>query len=123
MRRTAAESRNDARGYRLADAKGIAHGKHHIAHPQLVAVGEGKRGKMVRLNLDDRHVGLRVAADDLGDVFAVVGQADLQLVRPLNDMVVGQDISIGTNDEPGAEALAHLLQLMRQGWAAKEEGL
>ena len=96
---------DDAHGDGLADAERVADGEDHVAHAELVAVGQGDGGQVLGLDLDDGDVGLRIGADDLGGELAVVVEQHLQLVRPLDDVVVGDDVAVGGDDDAGAEAL------------------
>src|SRR5207302_3437165 len=69
-----------------------------------VAVAEAYIGqRLVGLDLQDRDVGLRVAADDLRGVFAVVLQRHFDLGGLAGDVVVGDDGAGGIDDEAGAE--------------------
>ena len=59
-----------------------------------------------------------IHADDLGRGDAAVGQLDADLVRSLNDMVIGDDVTGRIDDHAGAEAaldaLAHCGQMLPQ---------
>lgn len=54
------------------------------------------------VDLDQRHLGLRVAADYLGGKLALVAQGDRDAISILHDVVVGQNITVLGNDKPGA---------------------
>ena len=53
----------------------------------------------VRLDLEQRDIGALVGADDPGLEFPLVGQADGHLVSPVDDMGVGQNVTVAVDDE------------------------
>ena len=59
--------------------------------------------RLVGVDLQHREIGARVAADDLGGVFAVVLQGHLDLGGLADDVVVGDDVARGVDDKAGAE--------------------
>ena len=61
-----------------------------------------------RLELDERDVGQRVGAEHLGLERAPVVEADADVERALDHVVVGEDVAAGIDDEPAARALANL---------------
>ena len=87
----AAHRRHDPRCHRLADAKGVADGHHEIADLELVAVGHRNGGQILGGDAHQRHVRIRVRADELGLEAAAIGQGDLHLVGVFHHMVVGQN--------------------------------
>ena len=101
---------DDALGHGLADAEGIAHGEHHVADGDFAAVGERQRGQVIRLDLDERDIRLRVGADEFGDQVPSVGQRDADLGGVLDDVIVCEDVAFRGNDHAGAEGLLLLLE-------------
>jgi hypothetical protein len=82
-----------------------------------VRVESPKRTKgsgLVGLTLRHRDVGDLVAPDHLGLIFGAVGERDRDLldhrVRPRrrDDVIVGDDLAVGRDDEAGAERAAAL---------------
>ena len=76
--------------------------------------------RLARVDLQQGDVGGRVAADDLGRdgasaVAVLVGaEVDLDLAGAFDDVVVGQDVAVGRDDEAGAAAaLAPLVIFFR----------
>ncbi len=53
----------------------------------------------MRFDLQDRDVGLRVAADDLRFKPRVVVQNDRNFVGVLNDVIVGDDVPLVVDEE------------------------
>lgn len=102
----AALGTDDAHGDGLPDAEGVADGKGHIAHFDLVAVGEGDRGGVAFFDFDDGDVGLRVCADEAGLVGGFIAvERNEDLVGAGDDMVVRKDVAIARDDDAGAEGL------------------
>ena len=56
-----------------------------------------------RRHLQQREVARLVGADHLRGQRAVVGQLDLDVVRAVDDVVVGQDVAVGRDDDARAE--------------------
>ena len=68
----------------------------------LSAMGDG--GQVLGVDLDDRDVALRVAADHLGRELPAVLQGDLDLVGAVHHVVVGEDVAVLGGDDAGADA-------------------
>src|SRR3546814_6935987 len=62
--------------------------------------------RLLGLHLQQRQVGVLVAADDGGIQRSAVRQHDLHLVRVGDDVVVGDDVAARVDDEAGAERAA-----------------
>src|SRR3546814_15593670 len=69
---------------------------------EYVGVADAQRRQPGRRDLEQGHVGLLVAAHDLGGELAAVGELDLDLVRAVDDVVVGKHVPIRPNDEDTA---------------------
>ena len=96
--------RDDAGRHRSAQPERIADRDHPVADPHRVAVAPlDRREWAVALDLQDGKVGPLVDADHLGRQIGVVGQDDGDLVRPIDDVVVGHHIAALGDDEAGAE--------------------
>ncbi len=103
--------RDDAVGHGLADGERIADGKHDVADLQRVGIGEFERGETLVLRLDAQHreVGAGILEHHLGLEFALVGERDLDLVGPLDDVIVGHHEPGGVDQHARAERALHLL--------------
>ena len=105
---------DDAGGDSLRKGKGAADGFNPIADLRPVGVahldgGQGRAG----VDLDDGEVGGLVDADDARGTAEVLrigigGELDVNLVGLFDDVVVGDDVALGIDDEAGAEGLADL---------------
>ena len=119
----AAKRRNDAAGYRLADAEGIADGQHQIAHFGAVGILKLEVGKapLGALDLEHGKVRLFVLQHDLGVEFAPVRQShfDLGGAADLHHMRVGDDDAVGVHDHAGAQRV--LNALLRQAETLAEQ--
>ena len=88
-----------------------ADGKHPLAETQCVGTAERKRRQILRLDLNQRHVGCGVATDDFGIERATVIEFHSQFGGVLDDMVVGYDIAVlGENNSRTARTLFALLR-------------
>ena len=71
----------------------------------------GQRG--IGVDFDDGEIGGLVDADDAGGASEILrvgvgGELDVDLVGLFDDVVVGDDVALGIDDEAGAEGFAHL---------------
>ncbi len=105
---------DDAGGDGLRERKGAADGFNPVAHLRLVGVAE-LHGRQSRagVDLDHGEVGGLVDADDARRAAEVLrvgigGELDVDLVGLLDDVIVGDDVALGVDDEAGAERLADL---------------
>src|SRR5262249_23994308 len=102
-----ADGADDADGDRVLEAERVADGDDPLADTEGVRITQLHRGQVfgIALDLDQRDVGLRVASRDLRLELLPVGQLHQDLVGVLDDVVVGEDVAAGVDDEAGAEAL------------------
>ena len=75
-----------------------------LADLELVRVAEARRLYGMPLDLHDREVGLRVGADELGGDGLAVGERDLELIRVVDDVVVGEDVALAVEHHARAHA-------------------
>ncbi len=105
----------------MTEPKGIADGQHHVAHFELVTVGQRDGGKFFGLDFQHRQIRARIGADDLRIVFRfAVGQRDLQAVgvRAFDDVIIREDVAILRDDH--TRTLAFLPTTTRPVWAGLE---
>ena len=107
----AAGGADDAARDGLFEAEGRTDGEDPVSDFERVGVAEFGGGEEVGLDSDDGDFGGRVGADDLGFELAPVGQADGDLIGSGDDVIVGQDVAVGIDDDARAEPLAAKLSL------------
>ncbi len=75
----------------LADAEGIADREHDVADQQFIRVREvqGRKFLLGVLQAQYSEIGAAVLQHDLGLVFALVGERNLDLIRAFDDVDVG----------------------------------
>ena len=103
----------DGEGEALAER--VADGQHPLADAGVVAVAERHRRQALGVDLEHRHVGVGIGAHDLGLELPAVEQADRDLLGAFDHVVVGQDVAVGRDDEPGSAALLDLGLLAERG--------
>ncbi len=89
---------------RFADPKGIANGKHAVAHFDLGRVRKGDGRKVFRFDLDYCDVGLFVTTDDLTGKLPTIGQRHGDGDGAIDNVVVGCDVAVLANDHARAES-------------------
>ena len=67
-------------------------------------VAELDRGQAVTVDAEQRKVGVGVGADLLGLCDSTVGQQDFDGSRAGDDVIIGQHIAVGGDDDAGAGA-------------------
>jgi hypothetical protein len=92
----------------LEVAEGAAEGEDGLAGLETGGVAPGDGGEIVRVDLDDGEVGELVDADDLGVQDAAVMESDLDLRGSVDDVVVGDDVAVGRDDDAAAYAVLKL---------------
>ena len=109
---------DDARRHRVLHAQGVADRQDPLADLDQGGIAQGGEGQVLGLDLEEGQVGLGVEPDDLGLVFLPWRVVIDVLDRVLGDVVVGQDVAVGRDEE--ARALDHapeFLGLARGGTA------
>ena len=82
---------------------------------QLRGISQGHAGQVGCIDLDDGKIGERICADELGRQDSTVRHGDANIDCAIDDVVVGDDVAIGRNDDAAAETVlnvrlrAHLL--------------
>ena len=93
-----------ARGQRAVEAVGRADGVGRVADLDGVGVAERERRQPLATgaDLEQRDIGRGVGADDLRGLPRAAADRDLDRRRAVDDMVVGDDVAVGGDDEAGA---------------------
>ena len=91
-------------------AERIADGADPLAHPQHRRVAERRdRQAGLAVDLDQRDVGVGIAADEAGPEASSIRQLDRDAIGAFDDVVVRQDAAVGVDDEAGAFAAPRLI--------------
>ncbi len=106
----------------LPDAERVADRQHHIAHLQLVGIGELQRWKSLFRAFDAQHrkVAALIFEHDIGFEFTFVGKRNFHLARALDHMIVGDDEPSRIDDDAGTERALDLLARHRAEELAEE---
>src|SRR5690606_9162184 len=117
---------NDAGGDGAAEPERVTDRDHPVARARLPRVAEfDEREGLVADDLEHREIRGCVRTDQLGRIFGAVGHLYGDLfdravaARRADDVVVGDHVAVGRDDEAGAERLA--LAVLRLGPAAAAE--
>ena len=95
---------HDAGRNGVAEAEGVADRDDPVADPDPVGIAEcDMRQRLVRIHLEERQVRFRVGADDARRQPALVVEGDGDVLRPVHDMMVGDDMAVFRDDEAGAD--------------------
>src|SRR6201987_1738322 len=107
----ARQRRDDAMGHGLPDGEGIADGEHHVADLERVGIGEFERRKTFVLRLDAQHreIRARILEHHLGFEFALVRKRYPDLIRSLDDVVVGDHEALGVDEDTRAKRTLDLV--------------
>ena len=104
----AAARRHDAGSHGAAEAEGIAYRKHPVTDARRM-VGKLHVAEVVAVDLDQREVGARIGADDLGRIGLAVVSRDLNVLGVLHDVIVGDGVAVGSDEEAGTLARDELV--------------
>ena len=112
--------RNDAGRHRAAEAERIADGEHPIADAGILGreLDERKRFAL-GIDLDQRHIGARVGADELGRIFVAAFERHRDVLGVLDHVVVGHDQAVRRDEEarPLRQARGRLGRGLRHAFA------
>jgi len=101
-------------------SEGTAEGEHGLAGLQPGGVAPGDAGQVGSVDLDDRNVVELVDTDDFAVENAAVMQRDLDVGGAIDDVVVGDDVSVRRDDDAAADAVLDLRALRLHGELAEE---
>ena len=101
------ERADDPRGGRPVEPERVADGHHGVADADAVRVRKRKGSERAGgdVHLEEGEVGGGIRADQLRLVGVLVRERHLDLLRALDDVVVGDDVAGLVDDEAGAEGL------------------
>src|ERR1019366_484773 len=107
--RGAALGADDARGYGFADAQRIANRQANVTHAHLIGVAGLQNRQVAGANLQPRQIAGRVRPPPLRGIrTARADEIHLDLVRAIDDVMVGEDVPVGAHDHARAQRFLHL---------------
>ena len=87
-------------------AVSVPHGDDRLAGHQVGRRADRHhRQRLPQVELDDSQIGLGIARDQSGDMCFAGRQSDLDLLDPLDHVVIGEDVSTGVDHDAGAHAI------------------
>ncbi len=79
--------------------EGAADCQYPLPHIKFIRVTQLCRCKIICINLQHSQIALWISPDNFCLKFSLINEQNRDLVGPLNDMIVGQDIPVsGVND-------------------------
>ena len=94
---------DDAHGDGLADIERVADGEHDVTHAYGRHVGDPDAGKPGDGNLQNGNIGIPVFADEQRLAAAAIRQRNQYFIGAIDDVLIGENISFGADDDTGAE--------------------
>ena len=87
-------------------SEGVSDRQHALADQQIARIAQRQRRELFafRIDLNQRNVVTRVRADVFCLVTRLVAQHHLDRLRSLDHVVIGQDVAVRVDHEPGARA-------------------
>ena len=105
----------------MLEAKGTANRHHPFAGLQRGRITEFNGWQAIRLNFEQCHISAFVGTHDLCTKLSFIKQLHRDFVSALNDMGVGHDVTVCTNDEARTQgAILRLLRLHTAGRLREE---
>ena len=104
----AAARRHDAGSHGAPEAEGIAYRNHPVTDARRM-VGKLHVREVVAVDLDQSEVGALIGADDLGRIGLAVVSRDLNVLGVLHDVIVGDGVAVGGDEETGTLARDELV--------------
>src|SRR5262245_43080407 len=102
----AVQGADDAAGHGVLVAVGIADGDDLLAFHQVARGAKvDDRQWLLGVDFDDGQIGFGVVRDEAGDGRLAVGEGDLDIANAFDDVIVGQNVAAGIDDDAGAHAV------------------
>ena len=101
VRQGPTQGADDALGRGALQPERCADGKHPLPDLESAGIADRDGWQIFGVDFQQRNIGLRIAANHLGWELALVVQPDSDFVRLVHHMPVGDDITVGGNDETG----------------------
>src|SRR5579859_74027 len=100
---------HDPHGRGLPDTKRVADCKYVVAHLKLVGIAERKSGQSGRRDFHYRDICFWIAAHNFAFELTLVGKRYLDVSRLVDHMIVGEDVTVSSDDDARPETMFSLL--------------
>ena len=101
--------RNDTGGDGAAQAERVADRDHPVPNTLFATVAERDiRQRFIGVDLQQREIGFRVAPNDFRREALTIGQCYLNVMRVIDDVVIGDDVARRIDQEAGAQSMGRL---------------
>ncbi len=90
----------------MAHTKWVADGQYSIAHLQSFHLAQDDGGQFGQVNFEQSQIRFGVCANHFGHGGAAIVQGDFNGLCAFNDMVVGKDIALCTDNHTTAHSAA-----------------
>src|SRR5262249_26778155 len=112
---------DDSGGHRLADAERVAHGQRHVPYAHAIGISQGEHRQVFGVDLEHGQIAARIIADEFRVVTSVVRHLDPDLLGAVNHVMVGQNVSVFSDNHARTEAALNLLAWGGAAGAVPEE--
>src|SRR4029453_2007245 len=91
--------------HRIPESKRVADGEHDVADLQAIRSAERDGGEILAIGLEYREIGLRIGAFNVRAYLPSVGEHQFDVVGPVDDMMVREDVTFPCDDDARAEGV------------------
>ena len=109
----ATESADDACRDRRLETERVADRDHQLPDPKRPRSGQLRIGQRARLSTQHREVRRRIPSDDHGGDVASIDERDARLLDVLHDVLIGEHIAVGSDDNARSRAAPRARGLIR----------
>src|SRR5262249_44813092 len=107
---------DDSHCHRLAHAERIADGEYDVADTRAIRITQRKHRQVISINFQHREIAGRIGTNHLRVERTAVAQVHFDLLRAVNYVMIGHDVTILTDDDARTERLPdpfHWWRLLR----------
>src|ERR1017187_5857480 len=91
-----------------AESDRITESQHSLPGLELGRVAQRDIGEVAAFDLDDREIGKRIGADQFSGQNAAIAEGNLDVGGTVHNVVVGDDVSVGRDDDAASDAVCKL---------------
>jgi hypothetical protein len=118
----AATRRDDTGGDGATETERIADRKNPVTNPRR-AIRQLHKWEIAAVDFDEREIGARIGADNLGAMGLAVVGGDLNVFRIVHDVVIGHRVTVTRDEKAGPLAGDHLVTVRVRHAETPEETL